>query len=102
MTNRKKSAKDLAFDKEREKFRREIHRLCDENKLLVAKVKEQNEKLQKAEEENRQMKEWVDRLLEYMDMPEKEMRKRIEFEKVRDEVLDQISEIGKVFRRMGF
>lgn len=100
MTNRKKSAKDLAFDKEREKFRKEIHRLGDENKLLAAKVKDQNEKLQKAEEENRQMKEWVDRLLEYMDMPEKEMRKRIEFEKVGNEVFSRFSEIMEVFWRM--
>lgn len=102
MANRKKSAKDLAFDKEREKFRKEIHRLDGENKLLTSKVKEKNEKLQKMEDENRHLKEWIERLLEYMDMPENEMRKRIELEKVENEVFSHFSEIMDVFRRIRF
>ena len=97
----KKSAKDLAFDRERAKFRKEIRELERENASLSLTLIERNVEIQEAEEEIRQLKNWVQRLLEYMDMPEEEMRKRIENERAKDKMLDTLGEFGQIFRRFG-
>lgn len=97
----KKSAKDLAFERERAKLREEIRELERENASLSLTLTERNVDIQKAEEEIRQLKDWVQRLLEYMDMPEEEMRKRIENERVKDKMLDTLGEFGQIFRRFG-
>lgn len=57
--------------------------------------------IQKADEEIRSLKDWVQRLLEYMDMPEEEMRKRIANERKKDEILDALGEFGQIFRGFG-
>ena len=97
----KKSAKDLAFERERAKFRKEIRELERENASLSLTLIERNVEIQEAEEEIRQLKNWVQRLLEYMDMPEEEMRKRIENERAKDKMLDTLGEFGQIFRRFG-
>ena len=97
----KKSAKDLAFERERAKFRKEIRELEREHLSLSRLVAERDMRIQEAEKEIRQLKDWVQRLLEYMDMPEEEMRKRIENERAKDEVLDALGEFGQIFRGFG-
>ena len=97
----KKSAKDLAFDRERAKFRKEIRELERENASFSLTLTERNVEIQKADEEIRSLKDWVQRLLEYMDMPEEEMRKRIANERNKDEILDAIGEFGQIFRGFG-
>lgn len=97
----KKSAKDLAFDRERAKFRKEIRELERENASLSLTLTERNVEIQKADEEIRSLKDWVQRLLEYMDMPEEEMRKRIANERKKDEILDALGEFGQIFRGFG-
>lgn len=97
----KKSAKDLAFERERAKFRKEIRALKRESTSLARLVDERDIQIQKANEEIRQLKDWVQRLLEYMDMSEDEMRKRIENERAKDKTLDTLGELGQVIRRFG-
>ena len=97
----KKSAKDLAFERERAKFRKEIRELERENASLSQLVAERNMQLQEAEDEIRQLKDWIQRLLEYMDMPEEEMRKRIDNERVKDDILETLGEFGQIVRRFG-
>lgn len=97
----KKSAKDLAFERDRAKFRKEIRELEREKESLAITVMDQNGELQKADAEIQELKEWIERLLEYMDMPEEEMRKRIENERVKDEILDTLREFGQIFGRFG-
>lgn len=97
----KKSAKDLAFERDLAKFRKEIRELKREKESLSIIIMDQKGQIQKAEIENQQLKEWNERLLEYMDMPEEEMRKRIENERSKDEILDTLGEFGQIFRRFG-
>mgnify|MGYP006064666479 CR=1 FL=1 len=87
----KKSAKDLAFDRERAKFRKEIRELERENASLSLTLTERNVEIQKADEEIRSLK----------DMPEEEMRKRIANERKKDEILDALGEFGQIFRGFG-
>lgn len=81
----KKSAKDIAFEKEREMFRKEIHRLetiiYDHNKeaiLLYQRIRELESKLEEKDD-------WIRRLLEYTDMSEEDMRRTIAKEKAVNE-----------------
>lgn len=97
----KKSAKDLAFERDLAKFRKEIRELKREKESLSIIIMDQKGQLQEAEDEIRQLKDWIRRLMEYMDMPEEEMRKRIANERAKDEVLDALGELGQIFRRFG-
>ena len=97
----KKSAKDLAFERERTKFRKEIreleYRISEKDKHII----ELEQIIGKCNVKIQQQEAWIRRLLEYMDMPEEEMRKRIENERVEDEILDTLGEFGQIFRRFG-
>lgn len=96
-----RSAKDIAFDKERAKFRKEIreleHRIIEKDKHIV----ELEKIIGKINMQIQQQEDWIRRLLEYMDMPEEEMRKRIEHDRAKDDILDQLDEFGQIFRRFG-
>lgn len=97
----KKSAKDLAFERERAKLRKEIqeleYRISEKDKHII----ELEQIIGKCNVKIQQQEDWIRRLLEYMDMPEEEMRKRIENERVKDEILDTLGEFGQIFRRFG-
>lgn len=77
----KKSAKDLAFEKERAKFRKEIREANSEVLRLRQEIRELKETILEQEEELRQSKEWIDRLLEYTELTEDEMCEVIKGEK---------------------
>jgi len=91
MAQNQKSAKDIAFEKERAKFRQAIRE--KESETLAAKresylLKEENRELKRQIEEQQ---EWINRLLEYMDMPEDEMRTLLETEKHSAEVREKFN-----------
>lgn len=96
-----KSKKDIAFDKERTKLRKEIreleYRISEKDKHIV----ELDEIIGKCNMQIQQQEDWIRRLLEYMDLPEEEMRKRIESDRVKDDILDRLNEFGQIFRRFG-
>lgn len=78
---RKLSAKDIAFEKERCRYRKECKQL--ESKLAAA-----NTKLQELQHQNNalhtrteELEDWVERLLTYMDLSEEELRFMIDKEK---------------------
>ena len=98
----KKSAKDLAFDRERAKFRKEIRELERENASLSLTLTERNVEIQKADEEIRSLKDWVQRLLEYMDMPEEEMRKRIAMNGKKTKYWTRSESSGRYLGGLGF
>lgn len=72
-----KSAKDLAFDRERAKCQKQINNLKASLNQKEVELSEVNERESKCEE----LQDWVDRLLEYMDIPEEDMKKLIQREK---------------------
>ena len=91
MNKKKQSAKDIAFEKERQKFRKEIRQLevrCLEQKKQIA---EADEEIHKKDSVISQQKEWIDRLLEYTNMSEDDMKRIIEHQK-------RMSQITEVFQ----
>ena len=83
------SAKDLAFDRERTKYKKRINAAYD----IVRELEEENLELKK---DNTELKEWVDRLLTYTELSEDDMRRKITAEKDAAEFSLQMSIFGKV------
>ena len=76
-----KSAKDIAFDKERIKFRQEIKKLQYQIMDMDNQIKDLNEIIYERESELKQQAEWIDRLLEYMEISKEDLQELIKNEK---------------------
>lgn len=100
-SNYKKSAKDLAFDKERAKYNKRIRelelQLKEKNKL----IENQNKSIECGLEELWQLRDWVRRLLEYTELSEEDMKKLIDKEKKSAEIIEHINEVSQMFSRLG-
>lgn len=77
----KKSAKDIAFDKERAKYRHEISDLSREIKENLIEIEKLNQKISELEESIRQKDDWIRRLLKYTELTEEDMKKQIQKDK---------------------
>ena len=86
-----KSAKDIAFDKERGKFRSEIRNLKYQIQYRDQQIEELGETVRQREEELFKLNEWIERLLEYTEISKEELKKLIESEKEKAEVREKIS-----------
>lgn len=86
-----KSAKDIAFDKERIKFRKEIKNLQYQVMQMDNQIKKLNETIVERENELRQQAEWIDRLLEYMDISKEDLQQIIKNEKEKAKLNDSLS-----------
>lgn len=82
-----KSAKDLAFDRERLKYRKEINELKTLLKQKNIDIYEAKERASKLEIKCEELQDWVNRLLEYMDMSEEDIKKILQREKDTDEFI---------------
>lgn len=94
-----KSAKDLAFDKERAKYRkeiRELNSLVSKQNINIDRLKQD---IDRKDMELAEKDEWIRRLLEYMDMSEEDMRKIIQKDKTMAEAAERLSDINKVVSR---
>ena len=87
----KKSAKDIAFEKERAKFRSEIRNLTDCLNDKQKQIDGLNETVREQDDVIRQQKEWIDRLLEYTEMSKEDLQSLIESEKDKAETRERIS-----------
>lgn len=96
---RKKSAKDIAFDKERNKFRSEIRKLQDEVNNKNTEISELKFALSKKENEITEKDDWIQRLLKYMDLSEEDLKQFIEKEKMECTVIRNMHDISKLFSR---
>lgn len=76
-----KSAKDLAFEKERIRFRQEIREKEFENKTLKLEIASLKDVLRCKENELYEKQEWIDRLLDFLDMPEEDFRSMLDKER---------------------
>lgn len=85
-----KSAKDIAFDKERENFRSEIRNLKYQIEYRDKQIEELGETVRQREEELFKLNEWIERLLEYTEISKKDLKKLIESEKEKAEVRERI------------
>lgn len=97
----KKSAKDIAFDKERAKYRKQIRELERENCSLANTVMDLNGMAQKQDEKITELQDWIERLLEYTELSEDEMRKIIQRDKDAVDAAERLKDMEKLFSRFG-
>lgn len=97
----KKSAKDLAFDKERAKYNKQIRELESQLKKKDGELVIQKEAVEKLNDEIIQLKDWIERLLEYTELSEDEMRAIVDKDKKSAEMTERISDMFSVFSRFG-
>ena len=87
----KKSAKDIAFDKERAEYRKHIraveHVAEDKQKQIIVL----EDKVEHLEEQLREKEDWIQRLLEYTDMTKEEIRDQVKNEKSKKEFVQKIN-----------
>ena len=92
----KQSAKDLAFEKERAKFRKKIRELEREiNGLKLSYMQKENE-LRAVNSQLSQKEDWIVRLLEYTELSEDDMKAIIDKEKSVAKVANMFGELGGV------
>lgn len=101
MSNYNKSAKDIAFDKEREKFRSEIRKQTDDLNKKQKQIDELNEVIREKDVVISQQKEWIDRLLEYTELSEDDIKQLIEKDKKTAEIIGNFRSLQQVFGRFG-
>ena len=92
-----KSKKDLAFDKERTKFRSEIRQLKGDIQSKDMQIRGFMNQIGELENKIRELKDWNDRLLEYMDMPEEDMRRVLREKDIESQVSESIRQLTRVF-----
>lgn len=102
----KKSAKDIAFEKERVKFRSEIRELTNCLNTKQKQMDELNEILREKDQIITQQEEWIERLLEYTELEKEDMQKLINNEKDKAEIREKLSStigiIGMMSRKSFF
>lgn len=92
----KQSAKDLAFEKERTKFRKKIRELEHEINSLKLSVMQKDNELNIVRNELLQKEDWIRRLLEYTELSEDDMKAIIDKEKSVAKVTKMFNELGSV------
>lgn len=101
MNKYKKSAKDIAFDKERAKFRSEIRKLTDCLNNKQKQIDGLNETIREKDIVISQQKEWIERLLKYAELSEDDMKQLIEKDKKTAEIVDNFASLQQIFGRFG-
>ena len=96
-----KTAKDLAFDKERAKYRHEIRDLQREIKENIREIEVLNRKILELEESIRQKDEWIFRLLKYTELTEEDMRKQIQKDRSVSEAINHMEEMNAMICGFG-
>ena len=95
----KKSPKDMAFEKERAKYRGQIRELEREIKNIKVEKIQLKEQLSELEQEIENLKSWIERLLEYTELSEEEMKKIIMKDKINAEIASQMASLNRIFGR---
>ena len=96
MSTNKKSAKDIAFDKERAKFNKRIRELESQLEERDKIINSQKEDLARME----QLEDWVNRLLEYTELSEDDMKNIVNKERATAKIISDFSFMAKAVRRI--
>ena len=99
--SQKKSAKDMAFERERAKYRKQIRELQSELRAKEAQIEDLKEELSAKETEITEKEDWIRRLLEYTELSQEELKMLLEKEKATADIMDELSKMQAVFRRFG-
>lgn len=98
---KQKSKKDLAFDKKCAKYRHEISNLQREIKENIRDIEVLNQKILELEESIRQKDDWINRLLEYTELSEEDMRKKIQKDRNISEVINNMEKMNNIILGLG-
>ncbi|MBO5141550.1 MAG: hypothetical protein J6J11_00255 [Treponema sp.] len=101
MSVRNMSAKDRAFQKEREKLNKQITLLHKQLHDFNVERLSFTYKIMDLEEENRMLKDWNDRLLNYLDMSEDEFKQLLESERTRMKIEERLSSVFSFSEKLG-
>lgn len=93
---KQKSKKDLAFDRERAKYRHEISDLQRDIKEKLCEIEAMNQKISELEDSIRQKDEWIERLLEYTELTEENMKNQIQKARSDSEAINHIKEMNNM------
>ena len=99
---KEKSAKDLAFDRERAKYRKEINDLRVELDKKEIEKTHLSEKVSELENKCSELKDWIDRLLEYTEITEDDMKKIIRKDVETSKAMEHFNSLVSVMDRFGF
>lgn len=88
-----KSKKDLAFDRERAKFRSEIRQLKGDIQSKDVQIRGLMNQIVELERKIQELENWNNRLLEYMDMPEEDMRRMLREKDIESQVSESMRNI---------
>ncbi len=92
----KRSAKDLAFEKERMAFRSEIRYLKKSLNEQQIQMNALNEIIREQEMTILEQTDWIDRLLEYTELSEIDMKMKIQREKAMCEIFRAFDFMSKI------
>ena len=92
----KQSAKDIAFEKERVKFRKKIRELEHDLASTKCLVMQKDDELSTLRSELSQKEDWIRRLLEYTELSEQDIRTIIQEEKSHEQTIKMFKELGDV------
>ena len=98
---KQKSKKDLAFERERAKYRHEISTLQREIKENLREIEVLNQKILELEGSIRQKDDWIRRLLEYTDLTEEDIRNQIQKDRSISEVINRMKEMNDIIGHFG-
>lgn len=93
-----KSAKDLAFEKERSKYKKqikELERQIENDRLLCAQKDHEIDILQSRLSEK---EDWIKRLLEYTELSEEDMKSFLAKEKNTASIVNHIAALEHAFK----
>lgn len=96
-----KSKKDIAFDKERAKYRHEINDLQRTISNQLVEISNLSKRISELEDSVRQKDECIHRLLEYTELSEEDMRKQIKKDKSVSEILEHINDMNNLISGFG-
>lgn len=98
---KEKSKKDLAFDKERAKYRHQIRELEIQLHQKDIDIREKEEHIMAVERKNAELQDWIDRLLEYTEMSKEDLKMLVDSEKTKTEVAERLNAMFKVTSLFG-
>jgi predicted RNase H-like nuclease (RuvC/YqgF family) len=97
----KKSAKDLAFDKERAKYNKQIRELESQLKEKDKIIYSLKDDLEEHKDKIIQLEDWINRLLEYTELSEEDMKNIINKEKTTADILNRFNSMTSIFKSYG-
>lgn len=91
-----KSAKDIAFEKERNKYRKAINELKEKLVNSNKEIHNLKEEVSALQIELRSKNEWIEKLLEYTEMSQEDIKIAVEKDKAVVNTLNLLSLLGGI------